>query len=120
MKEPGDCHDDATIGFAIRVGTNRKTWFIVRGRKYSLDKKANAADAGRTRTGGAANCNRLQRASAVAVTPVPTATAIPAATTKQQDEQNNDQDRFHEESPLSETDNVLSSAGFHESGLRPY
>jgi integrase len=33
LKEPGEYHDDATLGFAIRVGKNRKTWFIIRGRQ---------------------------------------------------------------------------------------
>jgi Arm domain-containing DNA-binding protein/integrase-like protein len=33
LKEPGEYHDDATLGFAIRVGKNRKTWFVIRGRQ---------------------------------------------------------------------------------------
>jgi integrase len=33
LKELGEYHDDSTLGFGIRVGKNRKTWFVVRGRE---------------------------------------------------------------------------------------
>jgi integrase len=33
LKEPGTYFDETTPAFAIRVGKNRKTWFVIRGRE---------------------------------------------------------------------------------------
>jgi hypothetical protein len=33
LKTPGTYYDDATPAFGIRVGKNRKTWFVVRGKE---------------------------------------------------------------------------------------
>jgi integrase len=33
LKEIGEYHDTSTLGFAVRVGKNRKTWFVIRGRE---------------------------------------------------------------------------------------
>ena len=33
LKEPGTYHDTTTPAFGIRVGKNRKTWFVIRGRE---------------------------------------------------------------------------------------
>src|SRR3984893_16097649 len=33
LKTPGTYFDETTPAFAIRVGKNRKTWFVIRGRE---------------------------------------------------------------------------------------
>lgn len=33
LKTPGTYYDESTPAFAIRVGKNRKTWFVIRGRE---------------------------------------------------------------------------------------
>jgi hypothetical protein len=33
LKEPGTYYDQTTPAFALRVGKNRKTWFVIRGRE---------------------------------------------------------------------------------------
>src|SRR5712692_8771637 len=33
LRTPGTYHDENTSAFAIRVGKNRKTWFVIRGRE---------------------------------------------------------------------------------------
>jgi hypothetical protein len=33
LKQPGTYFDETTPAFAIRVGKNRKTWFVIRGRE---------------------------------------------------------------------------------------
>jgi integrase len=33
LKEPGTYFDESTPAFAVRVGKNRKTWFVIRGRE---------------------------------------------------------------------------------------
>jgi Arm DNA-binding domain len=33
LKSSGTCYDDTTPGFGLRVGKNRKTWFVIRGRE---------------------------------------------------------------------------------------
>jgi len=36
LKTPGTYYDDATPAFGIRVGKNRKTWFVIRGPQRRL------------------------------------------------------------------------------------
>jgi hypothetical protein len=33
LSQPGTYFDSTTPAFAIRVGKNRKTWFVIRGRE---------------------------------------------------------------------------------------
>lgn len=33
LKEPGTYFDETTPAFGLRVGKNRKTWFVIRGRE---------------------------------------------------------------------------------------
>ena len=33
LKNPGTYFDESTPAFAMRIGKNRKTWFVIRGRE---------------------------------------------------------------------------------------